>query len=126
MRSCSCHHKGTCFNLIRYYSILRTMQTFDPFYTDNIGTCTLYICTHTIQEISQINHMWFFRSIFNNGLTVSHNSSHHNIDRCPYRNNIQINMIADQFLCIGIDDAMFNGNICTKCRESFNMLINRS
>ena len=69
------------------------MQFFHTINFDNIGTGTAHICPHAVQEVSQIYNFRFFRRIFNDGSTFCSCGSHHDMFRCTYAREIQINTI---------------------------------
>ena len=123
---CCCKHEGSCFNLIRNDRILCAVKLLYTFNTDHISTCALNVRTHAVQEIGNVYNMGLSGCVLNNGTSGSQGSSHHNIDRCTNRYNIQKNMTAMEVFCFSNNCSMKNIYRCSKCPESFQMLVNRT
>ena len=122
-RSCN-HNKCTCFNSIWNNFMETAHQIIYAINCDNICTSTSDFCTHFVQQCCNVNNLWFFCGIFNRCSAFCINCSHHNIDCCSYRCNIQENLSANQFFRSDVIASLFKFHFCTKCFKSFNMKIN--
>ena len=119
-------HKGSCFDLVRNNGILGLMERADTCDTDDIRTCAFDSGSHTVQEVGYIYHVGFFCRIFNDGISLCHGSSHHNIDGRTYTDHIQENMRSMEFFCFRNNKSMFNAGCRTHSFKAFQMLIDRT
>ena len=85
-------HKGACLDLIRNNRILCRMQLLHSNNPDHVRTGAADIGSHAVQEVGNVNHMRLLRRILDNCLALCHGRRHHNIDGCPDRHLIQINV----------------------------------
>ena len=123
---CSGKHKCSCFDLIRNDGVLCLMQGLHSTDLNHVCSCTTDICSHAVQEVRYIYNMWLFRYVLHDRKTVSHSCCHHYVDRCTYSHNIEIKMCSLQLFRFSKNLTIFNLYICSKCTESFQMLIDRS
>ena len=123
---CSGKHKCAGLNLIGDDHIFCTVEFLNSLDPDNISTCALDICTHTVKEVGHINNVGFLGSVLENCLTLSQTSCHHNIDGRTYADNIEINMTSNKLISVSLDDTVLNVDICTKSLESLDVLVHRT
>ena len=109
----SSKHKRSRFNLIRNDRVFCTMKFLNSFDTDNICSCTLDVCSHTVQEVGHVYDMWLSRRILDRSTSGCQRSSHHNIDRCTNRYNIQENMASVKVLCLCYTCTMKDVYLCS-------------
>ena len=120
------NHISSCFYHIGYDGILASMKLFYSNYPYYISTGSLYVSTHTIEEVSHIYHMRLLSHIFHYGLTLCKGSSKHGIDSSTYTGHIKVDMITGQFISSYSYKAVFNVNFCTKSFKTFDMLVYRT
>ena len=89
---CCGKHKGSCLDLVRNDRVLRAMKLLHSADTDHIGSCTLDVGSHAVQEVCHINNMRLTGGVLDDRIALCHGSCHHNIDGRTYRNGIQENM----------------------------------
>ena len=123
--SCCCHHKGSGFDLIRDDGVLCTMKLLNALDTDDISTCALYIGSHTVEEVGNINDVRFLSRVLDDGLTLCHSSCHHDVDGGSYADNIEVDVTSDKLISFGINDVL-NVDLSTKRCKSLDMLVNRT
>ena len=102
------------------------MERADTCDTDDIRTCAFDSGSHAVQEVGYIYHMGFFCRIFNDGISLCHGSSHHNIDGRTYTDHVQENMRSMEFFCFRNNKSMFNTGCRTHSFKAFQMLIDRT
>ena len=124
--SCCCEHECSCFNLIRDHRIFCAVETLYTTDLDHVCTCSSDVGSHAVQEVCNVYNVRLFRNIFQNGKSFCHSCCHHNIDGCSNTYNVKINMFSNKTVCFCNNLAMFDIYICTKCTESFEMLVNWS
>ena len=124
--SCCCKHKCSGFNLIWDYRIICSVKFLNTTDLDHICSGTTDICSHAVEEVCNINNVRFFCNILHNGKSLCHCSCHHNINSCSNTDYIKVNVLSDQAVRFSKNLTIFNLYICSKCTESFQMLIDRS
>ena len=119
-------HECSRLNLVRYDRVLRQVKSLYSDDTDHVGTGTLDVRAHTVQEVRNINDMRFLRTVLNYGTAFRHGGSHHDIDGSSHRNRIQEKVTSSQMLCLRADASVPYGNLRTQRFESLQMQVDRS
>ena len=124
--SSCCNHICTCFNLIWYNRISASMKSFSSLYSDYISTSTLYIASHTIKEVRNVNYMRLLCWIFNNCLSLCKNCCKHYVNCSTYRWTIKIYMISLKLFGTCFNNSRLDLDICAQRFKALNMLVYRS
>src|SRR3989344_8532160 len=77
--------KGSSFIVIGNNSMLRSMQTYHPFNDERVRTESFYFYPQSHQKLTQIFHVRFSSSNFNNCFANTTSRQHHHIFRTSHR-----------------------------------------
>ena len=119
-------HKSTGFDLIRNNRISSTVEVFNSTNLNNVCTCTHDVCTHRVEEISEVNDMRFFSRIFDDSKSLSFNSCEHSIHGSTDSYNVKEYLITSELISSEIDHSLTEIIICTESCKSFKVLIYRT
>ena len=104
------------------------MQAFHAVDDDFIRTGALDISTHLIEEVCQIYDVRLLCHVFHDGLSLCKDSCQHDVHGRANRDNIEINMAADQTLRRNGRDKAFrlHANIAVQTLKALDVLIDRT
>ena len=124
--NCCCTHKCSCFNLVRYNRICCAVKLINTFYSYYICTCAFYVSTHTVKQISYINHMWFLRCILYNCVSFCKYCGKHNVNRSSHRLHIKVNMPSYKPVSLSCNHSICCVHFSSHSLKTVNMLVYRS
>ena len=101
---------------------MKLLHADDP---DHIGTGTLDVGSHAVEEVGHIHHVRFTRAVFDDRASLCHGRRHHNVDGRANGYGIQIDMASPQMLRHRTDRAVADGHLCTERLEALQVQIDR-
>ena len=84
---------------------------------------------HGVQEVGNVDHVRLFGAVFDDGLARGFDRREHEVYRCPYGGNIEIDVGADQISALVFGNAVHRAelglNVDTQRLKTFQMLVDR-
>ena len=126
LRDSGGHHIAAGLDLVGNDGVVAAVHLLDAVDLDDVGTGAVYVCTHHIQEIGQIDNVRLTGHVFKNRRAFGQDSGQHGVHRGTDGDRVKKDVSADQMLRPDVDLAVLHGILCTKGGEGFQVLVNRA
>ena len=126
--NCSCKHESSSLNSIRNNVVSRTVKGLNTFNFNAISSCTLYLCSHFVHEISKVYNLRFLSCILNICSSFCQSSRHHDILSRTHARKIKVDSrtLKTVLRRCGLDIVFLCNYFRSECLKSFKMKPDRS
>ena len=117
------HHVAAGLDLVGDDAVGAAVHLLDAAHLDDIGACAAHISAAHIQEVGQIDHMGLLGTVFQNGLTLGHDSGEHTVHGSTHAHLIKEDMSAVQLVGVDGDHAVVHTVLCAQSAEHLQVLV---
>ena len=117
------HHVAAGLDLVGDDAVGAAVHLLNAAHLDDIGACAAHISAAHIQEVGQIDHMGLLGTVFQNGLTLGHDSGEHTVHGSAHAHLIKEDMSAVQLVGVDGDHAVVHTVLCAQSAEHLQVLV---
>ena len=120
-------HEGTCLDLVRDDGVGRTMQATNATDADRIGTGTLDVGAHRVQEVRNIDDVRLLRHVLDDGSALCEDGGQHDVDGRTDGYDVEVDVGRVKSLgSIRLYTAVPDLHLRTEGTEALDVLVDRT
>ena len=117
------YHVAACLDLVRNDGIVAAVHLFDAMNFDNVGTGTMHVSAHHVQEVSKVHNVRLTSYVFQNGRALCQHGSQHGVHGSTDGHRVKEHMPAHQVVGLDMDLTVLHRVLSAKGGESLQMLV---
>ena len=117
------YHVAACLDLIRNDGIVAAVHLFDAMNFDNVGTGTMHVSAHHVQEVSKVHNVRLTSYVFQNSRALCQHGSQHGVHGSTDGHRVKEHMPAHQVVGLDMNLTVLHRVLSAKGGESLQMLV---